>query len=242
MPITLLPPDLIGKIAAGEVVERPASAVKELLENALDAGARRIAIEVRAGGRDLLKVTDDGGGIPRDELLLALHQHATSKLRSADELASIATLGFRGEALGSLAAVAQVTVVSRPPDAPSGYEIVGHGAGRSTPRALAAPPGTTISVRELFVNVPARLKFLRAAATEHGVINRIVTAYALARPDVRFELIPRSRRCRMCVSAATSARPSSTAPTARGSCSSSMDGGSRTGRSVSRWRRRTIAC
>jgi len=194
MPITLLPPDLVGQIAAGEVVERPASAVKELLENALDAGARRIAIEVRAGGRDLLKVSDDGGGIPRDELLLALQQHATSKLRSADELASITTLGFRGEALGSLAAVAQVTVVSRPPDAPSGYEIVGHGAGRSTPRALAAPPGTTISVRELFVNVPARLKFLRAAATEHGVINRIVTAYALARPDVRFELSIDGRR------------------------------------------------
>jgi DNA mismatch repair protein MutL len=194
MPITLLPPDLVGQIAAGEVVERPASAVKELLENALDAGARRIAIEVRAGGRDLLKVTDDGCGIPRDELLLALQQHATSKLRSSDELASIATLGFRGEALGSLAAVAQVTIVSRPPGAPSGYEIVGHGAGRSTPRALAAPPGTTISVRELFVNVPARLKFLRAAATEHGVINRIVTAYALARPDVRFELSIDGRR------------------------------------------------
>jgi DNA mismatch repair protein MutL len=194
MPITLLSPDLVGQIAAGEVVERPASAVKELLENALDAGARRIAIEVRAGGRDLLKVVDDGCGIPRDELLLALQQHATSKLRSTDELASIATLGFRGEALGSLAAVAQVTVVSRPPDAPSGYEIVGHGAERSTPRPLAAPPGTAISVRELFVNVPARLKFLRAAATEHGVIGRIVTAYALARPEVRFELSIDGRR------------------------------------------------
>jgi len=194
MPITLLPPDLVGKIAAGEVVERPASAVKELIENALDAGARRISVEVRVGGRELLKVTDDGGGIPREELLLALQQHATSKLRTADDLMHIATLGFRGEALGSLAAVARVTIVSRTPDAQSGYEITGCGAERSTPRPVACPPGTAITVRELFVNVPARLKFLRAAATEHGVIGRIVTAYALARPEVRFELLIDGRR------------------------------------------------
>lgn len=194
MPITLLPPDLVGKIAAGEVVERPASAVKELLENALDAGARRIAIEVRAGGRDLLKVTDDGCGIPRDELALALVQHATSKLTTADDLEHIATLGFRGEALGSLAAVARVTIVSRPPEEATGYEIVGHGAERSTPRPIACPPGTTVTIRDLFANVPARLKFLRAAATEHGVIGRIVTAYALARPEVRFELSIDGRR------------------------------------------------
>ncbi len=194
MPITLLPPDLVGKIAAGEVVERPASAVKELLENALDAGATRISVEVRAGGRDLLKVTDDGCGIPASELPLALQQHATSKLRTADDLNQIATLGFRGEALSSLAAVAQVTLVSRPPDAPSGYEIISHGAEQTTPRPLAAPPGTTITVRDLFANVPARLKFLRAAATEHGVIGRIVTAYALARPAVRFELSVDGRR------------------------------------------------
>jgi DNA mismatch repair protein MutL len=188
MPIALLPLDLVGKIAAGEVVERPASAVKELIENALDAGARRVAVEVRAGGRDLLKVTDDGCGIPRDELPLALQQHATSKLRSADDLARIATLGFRGEALGSITAVARVTLTSRPPGEPTGYEIVGHGAERSDPRPVACPPGTVVAVRDLFANVPARLKFLRAAATEHGVITRIVSAYALARPDVRFEL------------------------------------------------------
>ncbi len=194
MPITLLSPDLVGKIAAGEVVDRPASAVKELIENALDAGARRLVVEVRAGGRDLLKVTDDGGGIQRDELALALRQHATSKLSSAEDLERIATLGFRGEALGSLAAVAQVTIASRTPDTASGYEIVGHGAERSTPRPVACPPGTTVSVRELFANVPARLKFLRAAATEHGVIGRIVTAYALARPEVRFELLIDGRR------------------------------------------------
>ncbi len=194
MPITLLPPDLVGKIAAGEVVERPASAVKELIENALDAGARRISVEVRVGGRELLKVGDDGCGIPRDELLLALQQHATSKLRSAADLTQIATLGFRGEALGSLAAVARVTIVSRTPEAQSGYEIVGHGAERSAPRPVACPPGTTITVRDLFANVPARLKFLRAAATEHGVIGRIVTAYALARPEVRFELLIDGRR------------------------------------------------
>src|SRR5688572_32533055 len=137
MPIALLPLDLVGKIAAGEVVERPASAVKELIENALDAGARRIAVEVRAGGRDLLKVSDDGCGIPRDELPLALQQHATSKLQSADDLARIATLGFRGEALGSITAVARVTLTSRPPDEPTGFEIVGHGAQRSAPRPVA---------------------------------------------------------------------------------------------------------
>ncbi|MFN8515395.1 MAG: DNA mismatch repair endonuclease MutL [Chloroflexia bacterium] len=194
MPIALLPLDLVGKIAAGEVVERPASAVKELIENALDAGARRVAVEVRAGGRELLKVTDDGGGIPREELPLALQQHATSKLSSADDLARIATLGFRGEALGSITAVARVTLTSRPPDAPTGYEIVGHGAERSVPRPVACPPGTTVAVRDLFANVPARLKFLRAAATEHGVITRIVSAYALARPDVRFELVLDGKR------------------------------------------------
>jgi DNA mismatch repair protein MutL len=194
MPITLLPPDLVGKIAAGEVVERPASAVKELIENALDAGARRISVEVRVGGRELLKVSDDGCGIPRDELTLALQQHATSKLQAAEDLNQIATLGFRGEALGSLAAVARVAIVSRPPTAQSGFEIVGHGAERSVPKPVACPPGTTITVRELFANVPARLKFLRAAATEHGVIGRIVTAYALARPDVRFELQIDGRR------------------------------------------------
>ena len=188
MPIALLSADLVGKIAAGEVVERPAAAVKELLENALDAGARRIAVEVKTGGRDLLKVSDDGCGIPRDELLLALQQHATSKLRSADDLAEIATLGFRGEALGSITAVARVTLVSRPPDAPTGYEVVGHGAERSAPRPVACPVGTTVTVRDLFANIPARLKFLRAAATEHGVIARIVAAYALACPAVRFEL------------------------------------------------------
>lgn len=194
MPITLLPPELVGKIAAGEVVERPASAVKELLENALDAGARRIRVEVRAGGRELLKVTDDGCGIPRDELELALRQHATSKLRAAEDLERIATLGFRGEALGSLAAVARVTIASRTPDAASGYEITGHGAARSVPRPVACPPGTTVTVRDLFANIPARLKFLRAPTTEHGAIGRIVAAYALARPEVRFELLVEGRR------------------------------------------------
>ncbi|HEX5504887.1 MAG TPA: DNA mismatch repair endonuclease MutL [Thermomicrobiales bacterium] len=194
MPISLLPPDLVGKIAAGEVVERPASAVKELVENALDAGARRVRVEVRAGGRELIRVADDGGGIPRDELPLALQQHATSKLRSAEELARVATLGFRGEALASLAAVARVTIVSRPPAAPGGHELAGHGAERAGPRPVACPPGTTVTVRDLFASVPARLKFLRAPATEHGVVARIVAAYALARPDVRFELVIEGRR------------------------------------------------
>ncbi|MGN6700359.1 MAG: DNA mismatch repair endonuclease MutL [Thermomicrobiales bacterium] len=194
MPIAVLAPDLVGKIAAGEVVERPASAAKELIENALDAGARQIRIEVRAGGRELLKVTDDGCGIPRDELPLALRQHATSKLRTADDLTCIATLGFRGEALGSLAAVARVTIVSRTPDAPSGYEISARDGAHSIPRPVACPMGTVVTVRDLFANVPARLKFLRAATTEHGVIGRIVGAYALARPEVRFELLIDGRR------------------------------------------------
>jgi DNA mismatch repair protein MutL len=194
MPIAVLAPDLVGKIAAGEVVERPASAVKELIENALDASARQIRIEVRAGGRELLKVTDDGCGIPRDELPLALQQHATSKLRTADDLNCIATLGFRGEALGSLAAVARVTIVSRTPDAPSGYEISAQDGGHRAPHPVACPTGTTVTVRDLFANVPARLKFLRAATTEHGVIGRIASAYALARPEVRFALLIEGRR------------------------------------------------
>ena len=194
MPIAPLPPELVGKIAAGEVVERPASAVKELVENALDAGARHVRVEVRAGGRELLRVADDGCGIPRDELPLALQQHATSKLRAAEELERIATLGFRGEALGSIAAVARVTLASRPPGAAGGHEIAGHGGERTAPRPVACPPGTTVTVRDLFANVPARLKFLRAPATEHGVIARIVAAYALARPEIRFELLVEGRR------------------------------------------------
>src|SRR5215210_4073112 len=192
--IAILPDAVADQIAAGEVVERPASVVKELVENALDAGARHVRVEVRAGGRELIKVTDDGCGIPREELALALQQHATSKLRGAEDLERIATLGFRGEALGSIAAVARVTLTSRPPGEASGYEIAGHGGERSEPRPAACPRGTTVTVRDLFANVPARLKFLRAAATEHGVIARIVAAYALARPEVRFELLVEGRR------------------------------------------------
>lgn len=194
MPIQLLSPELIGQIAAGEVVERPASVVKELVENSLDADARQVRIEVRAGGRELIRVSDDGSGIPAGELPLALAQHATSKLISASDLPRIATLGFRGEALGSIAAVADVTIESRARGESSGFTIRGHGAERTVARPTACPPGTTVSVRDLFHDVPARLKFLRAATTEQTAIARFVGAFALARPDVRFELVIDGRR------------------------------------------------
>lgn len=194
MPIQLLPSELIGQIAAGEVVERPASVVKELVENSLDAGATRIRVDIRAGGRELIRVSDDGCGIPAEELRLALAQHATSKLASASDLARIATLGFRGEALGSIAAVATVTISSRARGSAAGYEIEGRGVERTAPRPVSRAEGTVVTVRDLFVEVPARLKFLRAASTEQAAIARFVGAYALARAGVRFELFIEGRR------------------------------------------------
>lgn len=181
--------DLVAnQIAAGEVVERPASVVKELLENSLDAGATRIRIEVEAGGRKLIRVADNGHGMVADDALLAFERHATSKLRTSDDLLSIATLGFRGEALPSIASVSRLTLETRSSEEDSGtiVEIAGGNIVRVEPAGL--PAGTTITIRDLFYNTPARRKFLRSEQTELSHIAALVTHYALANPSRHFEL------------------------------------------------------
>ncbi len=187
--IRILPDQVANQIAAGEVVDRPASVVKELLENALDAGASRIRVEVEAGGRRLIRISDDGQGMNRDDALLAFERHATSKLRTADDLLSIATLGFRGEALPSIASVARVTLETATGEEASGtrVEIAGGKILRVDDAAL--PRGTTLAVADLFFNTPARRKFLRAESTELAHVTALVTHYALAHPEKHFELV-----------------------------------------------------
>ncbi len=189
MAIRILSPELVSKIAAGEVVERPASVVKELVENALDAGARAVRVEVRQGGRDLLRITDDGVGMTPDDVRLAVEPHATSKVTVLADLQNITTLGFRGEALASIAAVSRFTLLSRSLGSHEGFEIQIDGGRPVTERARGCPEGTAVTVRDLFQHVPARLKFLRSVATETAFITRVIQAYALGRPDVRFELV-----------------------------------------------------
>jgi DNA mismatch repair protein MutL len=186
--IRVLSDQVANQIAAGEVVERPASVVKELLENSLDAGATRIRVEIEAGGRKLIRIVDNGHGMGRDDALLAFERHATSKLRSSDDLLSIATLGFRGEALPSIASVARVSLETRAAEDEVGtvMEIAGGKLLRVEDAGL--PEGTTIAVRDLFFNTPARRKFLRAEQTELGHVAALVTHYALAHPTKHFEL------------------------------------------------------
>jgi len=189
MPIQHLPEALIDQIAAGEVIERPASVVKELVENALDAGARRIDIEVERGGVELVRVRDDGSGIPGEELALALARHATSKIRSFEDLQHVTTLGFRGEALPSIAAVSRLRLTSRTGAAAHALEISSEGGSApAAPRPAAQPPGTTVEVRDLFFNLPARRKFLRSDATELAHIVRLMERLALSRADVSLRL------------------------------------------------------
>ncbi len=188
MPIHVLPPEVAAKIAAGEVVERPASVVKELVENAIDAGASTVRVEAREGGRRLIRVSDDGSGIPPAEMPIAFARHATSKLNSVEDLQRITTLGFRGEALASIAAVSRLTLVSRPASQPAGAEIRFEGGHQVSLGPKGAPTGTTVTVENLFYNVPARLKFLKAPATEAGHIHRVIVNYALAYPELRFHL------------------------------------------------------
>ena len=188
MPIRVLPGELVDQIAAGEVIERPASVVKELVENSLDAGAHRIEIDIERGGVGLIRVRDDGGGIPADELPIAISRHATSKIASLEDLESVATLGFRGEALPSIGSVSRLRVASHPTGAAHGSEILVDGGAVVPVRPSAHPPGTTIEVRELFFNVPARRKFVRSDATELGHIARLVERMALSRFDVTFRL------------------------------------------------------
>jgi DNA mismatch repair protein MutL len=188
-----LPDALVNKIAAGEVIERPASIVKELVENSLDAGATRIEIAVRGAGRQLIAVTDDGHGMSPEDCLLALERHATSKLRTEADLDAIGTLGFRGEALPAIFAVSRLSLLSRPPSAPRGFLVVGEGGVVAEASAADAPAGTAIEVRDLFFNTPARAKFLKSPATEQTVIVRVVTQLALAHPGVHVRLLANGR-------------------------------------------------
>ena len=188
MSIHILPPDVAAKIAAGEVVERPASVVKELVENAIDAGATTIKVEIQAGGKRLIRIMDDGCGIPQAEVPLAFARHATSKLTTIDDLSRVTTLGFRGEALASIAAVSQLTLITRPAAQDTAIRVHVEGGKQTSLAPAGSPGGTIISVENLFFNVPARLKFLKATATEAGHIHRIVSHYALAYPHIRFAL------------------------------------------------------
>jgi DNA mismatch repair protein MutL len=188
MPIQVLPPEVAGKIAAGEVVERPASVVKELVENSIDAGASEVRVEIRDGGRRLIRVADNGSGIPEAEVALAFARHATSKLVDVSDLDCISSLGFRGEALASIAAVSQVTLLTRPREQAVGQILRVDGGQITSQRGQGCPAGTIVTVEHLFRTVPARLKFLRQPQTETGHIHTVVTHYALAYPQIRISL------------------------------------------------------
>ncbi|HEX8097729.1 MAG TPA: DNA mismatch repair endonuclease MutL [Pyrinomonadaceae bacterium] len=191
--IRVLSDQLANQIAAGEVVERPASVAKELVENSIDAGARRISVDVEAGGRRLLRVADDGEGMTRDDALLAFERHATSKISRAEDLNAIATLGFRGEALASIASVARVELLTKTGEQPAATRVVIEGGRMRDVKDAAHPRGTSITVRDLFFNVPARRKFLRSEATESFHLTNLLTHYALAHPEIAFTLTNNGR-------------------------------------------------
>src|SRR5215210_6226241 len=191
--IHVLSDQLANQIAAGEVVERPASVAKELVENSIDAGARRIEVDVEAGGRRLLRVSDDGEGMTRDDAVLAFERHATSKISTADDLHNIGTLGFRGEALASIASVARVELITQMEGEAEGTRVLVEGGRMRDVKPAARPRGTTITVRDLFFNIPARRKFLRSEATESFHLTSLVTHYALAHPEIAFVLTNNGR-------------------------------------------------
>jgi DNA mismatch repair protein MutL len=193
MSIHILPPEVASQIAAGEVIERPASVVKELLENALDARAKTISINVEGAGKALIEVADDGMGIPSEELAVAVERHATSKLTSAQDLFNISTLGFRGEALSSIGSVSRFILTSRSQEAEVGARLIVEGGQPYQVEIIGGPVGTVARVENLFFNVPARLKFLKSDSTERSQIDALVTRYALAYPSVRFHLKQESR-------------------------------------------------
>src|SRR5262245_22505642 len=198
-----LPPDLANQIAAGEVVERPASVIKELVENSIDAGARRIAITIEVGGKKLLRVEDDGEGMGPDDARVAIERHATSKIRRADDLERIATLGFRGEALPSIASVSHFTLRTRARGAESGTEIRVNGGAVASVVEKGMPEGTAIDVADLFYNLPARRKFLKSDAAESAQVSRIVTQLALCYPEIGFALTSAGRTVMQCPPVAT---------------------------------------
>ena len=188
MAIVLLPEEVVARIAAGEAVERPASVVKELIENSIDAGATAIHADIIAGGRKLIRISDNGSGIPADEIKLAFKRHATSKLRAAQDLQGLSTLGFRGEALASIAAVSQSTVITRHRGEDMGVSLKLNGGAVQHHKAVGAPVGAVITIENLFFNTPARLKFLKSDATEKRHIQRVVSRYAMAYPKISFAL------------------------------------------------------
>ncbi len=194
--VRVLPPGLASQIAAGEVVERPSSAVKELIENAIDAGATRCNVEIAGGGITLLSVTDDGAGMNEDDARLCIERHATSKLQTLDNLSHVQSFGFRGEALPSIASVSRFTLQTRAADSDAGLEVRVEGGGAPEVRPVGAPVGTTVSVRDLFYNVPARRKFLRSSGTESGHVGAVVESAALSRPDLSFTLQRDGRKVR----------------------------------------------
>jgi DNA mismatch repair protein MutL len=196
--IRLLPPDLANQIAAGEVVERPASVVKELVENAIDAGSRRVTIAVELGGKKLIRVDDDGEGMEPEDARLALERHATSKISRADDLGAIRTLGFRGEALPSIASVSHLVLRTRPRGMTSGTEIRVNGGAIASTKEVGAPEGTSIEVADLFYNLPARRKFLKSDTAESTQISRLVTQMALGYPEVGFKLTSGGRTLLEC--------------------------------------------
>lgn len=188
MPIRTMPDHLVNQIAAGEVVERPSSVVKELVENSLDAGASSVLVELEQGGKRLIRVSDDGAGIPPEELVLALERHATSKIASLDDLEQVRTLGFRGEALPSMAAVSRLRLSSRPPGAVHAWEVVVREGKISQPVPGNGAAGTRVELHDLFYNVPARRKFLRSDRTEYGHVEELLRRMSLARFEVAFEI------------------------------------------------------
>jgi DNA mismatch repair protein MutL len=201
--IAVLPPELASQIAAGEVVERPASVVKELVENALDAGATRCDVVIEGGGIARIGVTDDGSGMDPDDARLALERHATSKVRALGDLERLVSFGFRGEALPSIASVSRLTLRTRPRESDGGFEVTVEGGGPLVGRPAGLAPGTEVLVTDLFYNVPARRKFLRSTGTESGHVSDVVEAAALARPDVTFTLTRDGRRVRELLRART---------------------------------------
>ena len=203
--IRQLSPELINQIAAGEVVERPSSVVKELIENSLDAGATRIEIDIEEGGARLIRVRDDGVGIGADELPLAIAPHATSKIASLDDLERVRTLGFRGEALASIASISRFSLTSRSADSTEAWRISSENGQIGAARPAQHPRGSTIEVRDIFHNIPARRKFLRAERTEFGHIDELIKAIALAQPRVEFRLTNNTKPSRLLHPAASDA-------------------------------------